>query len=619
MSKPFLLFAYANPGGDIPATVKERDAIYAISRRMQEAGLVEVQLHMSATDNIITNEIESNEDKLSIFHFGGHSTGLSLTLSSGEKFGEEMASVKLAQLLKHSAETIKLVFLNGCANKEQVENLLNVGIPTVIATSRNINDEQAAQFSAAFYANLRKNQGNNSILDAFNKAKEEIETFGGISGSKRDLGNHENPEANKVEFPWKLYPEKGADDAKSWCIRDGIVKVKKDLRDLERSISELDLSKGNITNIYVKSIEFTNESVKPIEDKIPNGLFSKIKTLDNMLLEKNTIPVLAWFVKNTIDFVESQGLNLDATTLDLWLRTSLQKYQYLKLEETKFDIQSKDSEEVHPVLIFTLKRQGSSHYWLNAYFYSSYNKFKHILKADELIPYNDIRKTISIAYDDALGHLNDVEDPLIIEFFVEFDWLTESIDQFEIPLEDEGYGNLRLGHEYPFVIRSLNRIETKSRAIKRNWIKRWRRLETSDMSQELYLNLISNIDDDLEADLKNENVIGVGLKFCLDKATTKDFCLPLFKSGIPIMILPRDNGNIEDIVKKIKEIVDLKQYQMLPHEIFKGRKTKADGDSGIENHISILWDNPNRIPQIYMPPDIEDSSESDIISGDYNL
>ena len=47
----------------------------------------------------------------------------------------------IAKLLGQQAG-LKLVFLNGCANKEQVKNLHAAGVPAVIATAVKINDSK---------------------------------------------------------------------------------------------------------------------------------------------------------------------------------------------------------------------------------------------------------------------------------------------------------------------------------------------------------------------------------------------------------------------------------------------------------------------------------------------
>ena len=47
-----------------------------------------------------------------------------------------------------------LVFLNGCSTEPQVRRLRDAGVKAVVATTHAIQDVVAAEFAAAFYAEL---------------------------------------------------------------------------------------------------------------------------------------------------------------------------------------------------------------------------------------------------------------------------------------------------------------------------------------------------------------------------------------------------------------------------------------------------------------------------------
>jgi hypothetical protein len=115
--------------------------------------------------------------------------------------------------LLSSCPKLKLVFLNGCSTKGQVEALLSRGVPIVIATSAPVNDQKAGQFSTAFFKSLN-NQS--TIKEAFDAAKGalltdnpnvEIHATGGIrrlSEMQKDDGLWGIYYTNEETLQWKL-------------------------------------------------------------------------------------------------------------------------------------------------------------------------------------------------------------------------------------------------------------------------------------------------------------------------------------------------------------------------------------------------------------------------------
>ena len=87
-------------------------------------------------------------DQVWLFHYGGHAGSEQLFLTSGEAQADGIAAMLAEQ------PTLKLVFLNGCATQGQVQHLLSLGIPAVIATRTPIEDTLARQFSRHFYHSL---------------------------------------------------------------------------------------------------------------------------------------------------------------------------------------------------------------------------------------------------------------------------------------------------------------------------------------------------------------------------------------------------------------------------------------------------------------------------------
>lgn len=172
MQTPVVYLAFANALDDHLATLKQesRDIFKALQGLQQENKLRVHREESSQVDELYEDLLAYDQD-IVIFHYGGHADGSMLQLEGGR--GDAGGLAKLLGQQK----SLKLVFLNGCATKDQVRLLHQAGVPTVIATSVKINDGKATLFSTAFYQSLAKGH---SIEESFDSAKNLLETkYGG--------------------------------------------------------------------------------------------------------------------------------------------------------------------------------------------------------------------------------------------------------------------------------------------------------------------------------------------------------------------------------------------------------------------------------------------------------
>ncbi|MEM7359417.1 MAG: CHAT domain-containing protein [Pseudomonadota bacterium] len=172
MQTPVVYLAFANALDDHLATLKQesRDIFKALQGLQQENKLYVHREESSQVDELY-EDLLAYDQNIVIFHYGGHADGSMLQLEGGSG-----NAGGLAKLLGQQ-KSLKLVFLNGCATKDQVRLLHEAGVPTVIATSVKINDTKATLFSAAFYQSLAKGH---SIEESFASAKNLLETkYGG--------------------------------------------------------------------------------------------------------------------------------------------------------------------------------------------------------------------------------------------------------------------------------------------------------------------------------------------------------------------------------------------------------------------------------------------------------
>lgn len=111
---------------------------------------------------------------------------------------------------------LKLVILNGCSTKKQVDRLLQLkNAPVVIATSAPVNDYSATQFSASFFQSFSEQYA--SIRDAFQigLAAAQIRSTDVIWLQKRGAGLKDLKENDPL---WGLYCRPGHEIQLEWSI-----------------------------------------------------------------------------------------------------------------------------------------------------------------------------------------------------------------------------------------------------------------------------------------------------------------------------------------------------------------------------------------------------------------
>lgn len=208
---PILFFAFANEEGRFLDALKEESrAIYTTLHPLENAGRLLVVREESADSDELFVTFRRFKDRMLIFHFAGHAGSNLLALED-----LQADASALANLFKEQKDTLKLVFLNGCATRGQVTRLLQLGIRAVIATSRPVEDQSAKFFAETFYGALAG--GQYSLKGAFEHARTALgikfqkaaTEFRGIDTSPKDSGR---------DFAWGLYAVQEVD--LDWKIGD---------------------------------------------------------------------------------------------------------------------------------------------------------------------------------------------------------------------------------------------------------------------------------------------------------------------------------------------------------------------------------------------------------------
>lgn len=204
---PIFLFAFANDEENRLHLEEEERKARELLQIAHDNRKIEFHSLGATTLDDIYKTFNRFHNRIAVFHYGGHSGDTFLELR------DKKARVSNLSVLMGMQDNLKLVFLNGCANKAQVEVLLDKGVPAVNATSAGIKDPKAILFSKIFYDALSNRK---SIRESFDTAKARLEE----ELTDADVGyRHLGIELDKgEEFPWGLYSKEDAD--LDWKIPD---------------------------------------------------------------------------------------------------------------------------------------------------------------------------------------------------------------------------------------------------------------------------------------------------------------------------------------------------------------------------------------------------------------
>ena len=212
MNTPLIFLAFANDqDAHLDLLKQESRKLYDTLEELERKEYVKVHREESADAEELFTDFARRKDQVAIFHYGGHASGTRLRLESGE--GDAQG---LAQMLGEQ-ENLKLVFLNGCSSKGQVQALFDAGVKAVIATSVPIKDDKAVMFAERFYESLAHRR---TIDQAFNMASAFLLTNYGdkLDAQHRGIVMPWGGQPEVEELPWGLYYKEGHEDIRNYKL-----------------------------------------------------------------------------------------------------------------------------------------------------------------------------------------------------------------------------------------------------------------------------------------------------------------------------------------------------------------------------------------------------------------
>lgn len=204
MNTPLIFLTFANDADAHLFLLKEESRmLYRALEEIERKEYIKIHREESAEARDIFAGFARYKDQVAIFHYGGHANGTHLRLEEGAGDARGLATLLGEQ------ENLKLVFLNGCSSKGQVQTLFDAGVKAVIATSVPIEDRKATEFAERFYEALAHKR---SIGQAFKLAQAFLTTRYGDAVEARfrdfvmaDFTAMMNEEKGNDDLPWALY------------------------------------------------------------------------------------------------------------------------------------------------------------------------------------------------------------------------------------------------------------------------------------------------------------------------------------------------------------------------------------------------------------------------------
>lgn len=211
--KPVIFLAFANDQQDYLHNLKvEQRRIRTALQKAEQAGLCEVVYETNTSINDILDVFQRYQDRIAVFHYGGHASDYLLLLETAEGERSLAHSEGLVSFLARQ-KGLKFVFINGCSSRQQAEDLVAAGVPAVVGTAQPIDDAVATDLSERFYRGLASGI---TLERAWKEAVDQVKIKKGKS-EFRAVYPHGKFKSVSA-FPWSIYYRDGAEIVKKWSL-----------------------------------------------------------------------------------------------------------------------------------------------------------------------------------------------------------------------------------------------------------------------------------------------------------------------------------------------------------------------------------------------------------------
>ncbi len=213
---PLVYLAFANDAAAPLRLGREKDDICRALRDAEERKQFDVFDTAETTLEKLADDIRRYGDRIALFHYGGHA-GADGPRLQNDGNGRTAYAAGLAAMLAPTG--VRLVFLNGCGTKPQVDAFHRSGIKAVLATSVPIEDAMATDFAGQFYLSLGNGstiraafEFANAYIAAQYKPEHQLEI------STRGLEPSEPVDSTDPGRTWGLYIAAGGEAVLDWTL-----------------------------------------------------------------------------------------------------------------------------------------------------------------------------------------------------------------------------------------------------------------------------------------------------------------------------------------------------------------------------------------------------------------
>lgn len=340
-----------------------------------------------------------------------------------------------------------------------------------------------------------------------------------------------------------------------------------------------------------------------------DNLTEIIKQILEMSQGESSYTRLERFVAYLITEIEDSEIDESVISdLERWAKENIKDFSIL-LEQIKKDLEQKDLEQKYPInksylLIVIHSSKQSNLYTVEAWIILDFH-------SDKKLNFIDYKPLHLIDYEHKLLEINQIPNiiqkilnesanfhpkNLTIEIFLPFDILNYEVDRWQLD-DDLNLGiDSIIGQVYEVVIRSYERLVPTYNRRRMFWEQKWQEMEA--------LKHISAYDgfclgnENLQSvisQLRSSEIIGLKVPQAPQTIGKVSILAAILETAIPVALwLRKDLKNINSL-SEIDNILNF-ELEKLP-EVVKDKRSEAQNpDTDIGYHISLLWENPYRLP-----------------------
>ena len=311
------------------------------------------------------------------------------------------------------------------------------------------------------------------------------------------------------------------------------------------------------------------------------------------------------FVTCLLILTENKSL---ITKLKIWAKEYINEFDDL-LKREKQEVEKKPQENTNSYLLIVLEKsnqdsasKNSDYYHIQASTFIEYINDNpqiifdsHRQMTDEIdnqtFTIDKIPDILNQILNEGIDYNSDFYGNLTIEIFLPFDLLNHPVDYWEFKDGTEEFllvdsVKKTVGQEYKVVVRCYERWKKlyKKNQYRYSWENNWKKRENFSFK-------VLSIGSD---EILNEIF---GLKIAKPYAKNDTFFVNIIKSAIPVALWLRENPPDLNCQSQIKQFLNsCSCIDDLPVTL-KDKRTKAkDPNTDIGYHISLLWEDPYRLP-----------------------